>query len=75
MKTDRLRFLSIGILAVAALTLIGEISSHNSTQTGLVITLVLLATALEHIRLEIRDIREEILKTKDTHDVPATRHI
>ena len=75
MKTDRLRFLSIGVLAVAALALVGEISSHNSAQPGVVITLILLGTALEQVRLEIRDIREELLKRKDTPEVPSTRHI
>ena len=75
MKTDRLRFLSIGVIAVAVVALAGEIFTHSASHSGFVITLVLLGVALEKIRLEFRDIREELRKKTSPAEVLSTPHI
>jgi len=62
MKTDRLKILSISVIAVALIALCLEIFTHSSSQSDFVIVLILLGVALEKIRLEFRDIREEFLK-------------
>jgi hypothetical protein len=60
---DRLRSLSIVGVAIAILALSFDVFSHAKSQfSSLVITMILFVTALEKIRLELRDIRAELLK-------------
>ena len=60
---DRLRRLSIGCLAIAVLGLAFDIFSHGTPQFhGVIMMTILLGTALEQIRLELRDLREEVRK-------------
>ena len=60
---DRLRSLSIACLVIAVLALSFDVFGHGKTQfSSLIITMVLFVTALEKIRLELRDIRAELLK-------------
>ena len=71
--TDRLRSLSIGCLAIALLGLAFDIFGHGKPQfSSLVIMLILFVTALEKIRLELRDIRAEFLKKEEETKRVAT---
>ena len=62
MKTDRLRIVSIGVVAMLVIELGYEIFAHVSPDHGFVITLIIILVALEKIRLEFRDIREAMLQ-------------
>jgi hypothetical protein len=63
--SDRLRRISIGCLVIAALGLAFDILSHGTPQFHAVTLLtILLATALEAVRLELRDLREEMHREK-----------
>ncbi len=75
MKTDRLRILVIGVIAMIALELGYEIFGQIERRPGFLITLVFMAVALEKIRLELRDIREEFLKSRRSPETLSTRDI
>jgi hypothetical protein len=60
MKTDRLRILSIGILAVVIMCVVFGWIAHDTHLALFTVTLVVLGTVLESIRLEFRDLRREI---------------
>ena len=75
MKTDRLKTFFIILIVVITLALGLEIINHTSSQSGLVIMLIFLLLAVDKIRLEIRDIREELLKRTSTPEVLSTPHI
>ena len=75
MKTDRLKTFSIVLIAVIVLALGLEVFNHTSSQSGLVIMLIFLSIAVEKIRLELRDIREELLKRPSPPEVLSTPHI
>lgn len=64
-KIDRLRFLSIGCAVIAVVTLIGEFSiGQKFDATFFVITMIVLTSALEEIRMQLRDLRDEIGKNQ-----------
>ncbi len=80
MKTDRLKTLSLMIVVLAVFVLTLEIFGHFGDYTGQVITLLLLGTVLENVRLELRevraelrDIREELLKRNNPEVVSTNR--
>ncbi|MDQ6655445.1 MAG: hypothetical protein M3Y80_06510 [Verrucomicrobiota bacterium] len=75
MKTDRLRILVIGVIAIIAIELGYEIFGQSERRSGFVMTLIFMAVALERIRLELRDIREEILKSRSNPETLSTRNI
>lgn len=75
MKTDRLKTFSIILIVVIALALGLEIFNHTTSQSGLVIMLIFLLLAVDKTRLELRDIREELLKRTSTPEVLSTPHI
>jgi len=63
MKIDRLRGLSIGCIAIAAVAIVLELFTPTRSGTSLfVMVLLLLGVALEKIRLELCDLREELMK-------------
>jgi len=62
---DRLRRLSIGCLAIAVLGLAFDTLSHGTPQFhSIIMVMIVLGTALEQIRLELRDLRDEFLQKK-----------
>lgn len=62
---DRLRRISIGCLVIAGLGIAFDTFSHGPSQFhGVILMAILLGTALEQIRLELRDLREEVLKNE-----------
>jgi hypothetical protein len=75
MKTDRLKTFSIILVVAIALILGLEIFNHAGSQSNLVIPLIFLLLAVEKIRLELRDIREELQKRTTAPEVLSTRQI
>jgi hypothetical protein len=64
MKIDRLRGLAIGCIAIAAMAIAFEIFTRASSGSNIhpfAMMLLILGVALEKIRLELRDLREELL--------------
>lgn len=59
LKIDRLRGLSIVCLIMAVMLLTFEISTPNFEATFVIVTMVILSTALEQVRLELRDLKQE----------------
>jgi hypothetical protein len=73
---DRLRPLSIACALITVLALAFEIFGSGKSQfSSLVIVMVLLGTALEKIRLELRDIRAEFLKREEEAKHVATETV
>jgi hypothetical protein len=62
LKIDRLRGLSIGCLVTAVILLIFEISAPKFEGTFFIITMIVLTSALEEVRLEFRELKDEIQK-------------
>jgi hypothetical protein len=68
---DRLRPVSIGCLAIAVLCIAFDVVSHSRSQFDtLIVVMILFVTALEKIRLELRDLRDEFLQ-KDADAKPG----
>ena len=63
-KIDSLRALSIVVLLMAAFLLIVEIKDNTSHEGWPIPILIILSVALERIRVELREIREEIQKQR-----------
>jgi hypothetical protein len=64
-KIDRLRFLSVGVLVVAFIALAMQVfggSKHDPSLSFFTNVMIFLGTALEQIRLELRDLRKELSK-------------
>jgi hypothetical protein len=73
---DRLRSLSFGCLAIAVMAIAFEVFSHTTSEFhGLIITMILFVTALEKIRLELRDLRDEFLRKQADAESVASRSI
>jgi hypothetical protein len=61
-KIDRLRGLSIGCLVMAVIALYAEFTAPNFEATFSIITLIVLTSAIEEVRTELRELREDIRK-------------
>lgn len=60
---DRLRSLSIAGLAIALIGVAFEVFGHTNSQFNLlIIMMILFVTAIEKIRLELRDLRDEFVQ-------------
>jgi hypothetical protein len=62
MKTDRLKTLSFCIVVVIGIAMWGEVSSHDRVFACMATLLILLLITIQTIRLDFRDLREEISK-------------
>ena len=59
-KIDSLRIISIVVLLMAGVLLVAEVTSNIRGDTWPITILIILSVAVERVRAELRDIREQI---------------
>lgn len=65
-KIDRLRGLTIACVLMAVIALGGEFTAGPKFEaTSFIITMIFLTSALEEIRTELRELREQVQANKD----------
>jgi hypothetical protein len=60
LKIDRLRGLSIGCMVLAVLALVAEFSSPKFDAHFFILTMIIMITALEEVRTELRELKEKV---------------